>query len=125
MVLGLRPSTRTINEISVGAIKSMPSTENSVGARNKNSVGAIKENSVGARSAPLILRCVRSNVIIITVDRVGELKDLMIDASRPYVSVLCSTVNRKESDAQTHLLLGSILIFYFNRYYGSVSCFLF
>ena len=59
-----------------------------------------------------------NNVIIITVDRVGELKDLMIDASRPYVSVLCSTVNRRESDAQTHLLLGSNFLFYFIRYYG-------
>ena len=26
------------------------------------------------RAAPFILRCIRSNVIIITVDRVGELK---------------------------------------------------
>ena len=50
MVLGLRPSTRAINEISVGAIKQMPSNENSVGAINKDLVGAINENSVGARS---------------------------------------------------------------------------
>ena len=81
------------------------------------------------RAAPLTLRCIRSNVIIITVDRVGELKDLMIDVSwpllRPYVSALCSTANRRESDALTHLLLGSNFLFYSVRYYESVSYFLF
>ena len=50
MVLGLRPSTRAINEISVGAMKQITSHENSVG---EISVGAMKqipshENSVGA-----------------------------------------------------------------------------
>ena len=111
MVLGLLPSRVPVHESSVGAI-------------NENSVGAIRKIQ-WVRAAPLILRCIRSNVIIITVDRVGELKDLMIDVSWPYVSVLCSTVNRRESDAQTHLLLGSNFLFYFIRYYESVSYFLF
>ena len=96
MVLGLLPSTRAINKISVGAMKQIPSHENSVG---EISVGAMKqipshENSVGetmkiqwvpwkiqwVRAAPFILRCIRFNVImIITVNRVGELKDLMFE----------------------------------------------
>ena len=50
MVLGLRPSTRAIDEISVGAMKQISSHENSVG---EISMGAMKqipshENSVGA-----------------------------------------------------------------------------
>ena len=46
--------------------------------------GCYQENPVGARSAS-DLRCVRSYVMTITVDRVGELKDLMIESLWAFV----------------------------------------
>ena len=87
MVLGLLPSTRAINEISVGAMKQITSHESSVGETMK--IQWVPWKIQWVRAAPLILRCIRSNVIIITVDRVGELKNLMFEQLwplfRPYV----------------------------------------
>ena len=59
----------------------------------------------------------------ITVDRVGALKDLMIELLWPFVFALCSIVKRGKRDTPTHVF-GSIFLFYFICYYGSVSYFL-
>ena len=53
-----------------------------------------------------------------------KLKDLMIELLWPFVFVLCSIVKRGKRDTQTHVLFGSIFLFYFICYYGSVSYFL-
>ena len=54
----------------------------------------------------------------------SQLKDLMIELLWPFVFALCSIVKRGKRDTQTHVLLGSIFLFYFICYYGSVSYFL-
>ena len=78
MVLGLLPSTRAINEISVGAMKQITSHENSVGETMK--IQWVPWKIQWVRAAPFILRYIRTNVImIITENRVGELKDLMFE----------------------------------------------
>ena len=48
----------------------------------------------------------------------------MIELLWPFVFALCSIVKRGKRDTQTHVLLGSIFLFYFICYYGSVSYFL-
>ena len=59
--------------------------------------------------------------------RFSELKYLMIELLWPFVFALCSIVKRGNEipwHTQTHVLLGSIFLFYFICYYGSVSYFL-
>jgi hypothetical protein len=130
------PSRRWHHENSVGALQVFRCIRS-----NENSVGAIKQvpswKFGGCYPSIQMYSIQCNNVIIITVDRVG---DLIISWSslslcRPlfwasrsslygplfWPSVLSPAGKR---DTRTHVLLGSIFISYFICYYGSASYFL-
>ena len=69
--------------------------------------------------------------MVITVDRVGELKDLMIESESRRVRVSMGLLfwpnalsPAGKRDTRTHVSLGSNFLFYFICYYASVSYFL-
>ena len=69
--------------------------------------------------------------MIITVNRVGELKDLMIESESLRVRVSMGLLfwpnalsPAGKRDTRTHVLLGSNFLFYFICYYARVSYFL-
>ena len=78
------------------------------------------------RAAPFVLRCIRSNVINNYYSgSSGWVEISYVRIATAFVLALWPIINRGESDAQIHLLLGPSFLCYFICYYASVSYFLF